>query len=212
MLTKILVGPQTQIKSKIKSLIPKKSAPPITLDGSTESIKISQVRKLQQQISLTTGGKTQPVIIKQAQNLTLPAQQALLKTLEEPPKDHLIILTTSTANQLLPTVLSRGQLIYTNNKESSSSHPDSLDLFKTIAKNPPGKLVSLAEKLSKQKSNQTLNQALGTLRFHLKKQPTQSRGQAIQLVDQSLKDLDNNINSRLVIEYLLFKLHMLISV
>lgn len=212
MLTKILVGPQTQIKSKIKSLIPKNSAPPITLDGTEESIKISQVRKLQQQISLTTGGKTQPVIIKQAQNLTLPAQQALLKTLEEPPKDHLIILTTPTANQLLPTVLSRGQLIYTSNKKSSSSHPDSLDLFKTISKNPPGKLISLAEKLSKQKSNQSLNQALDTLRFHLKKQPTQSRGQAIQLVDQSLKDLDNNINSRLVIEHLLFKLHMLISV
>lgn len=212
MLTKILVGPQTQIKSQIKSLIPKNSAPPIIIDGNTESIKISQIRKLQQQISLTTGGKTQPVIIQQAQNLTLPAQQALLKTLEEPPQDHLIILTTPTANQLLPTVLSRGQLIYINNKKTSSSHSNSLDLFKTIAKNPPGKLVSLAEKLSKQKSNQSLHQALDTLRFHLKKQPTQTRSQAVQLVDQSLKDLDNNINSRLVIERLLFKLHMLISV
>ncbi len=212
MLTKILIGPQTQIKSQIKSLIPKDSSPPIILDGKKESIKISQIRKLQQQISLTTGGKTQPVIIKQAQNLTLPAQQALLKTLEEPPQDHLIILTTPIANQLLPTVLSRGQLIYINDKKSNSSHPDSLDLFKTIAKNPPGKLVSLAEKLSKQKNNQSLIQALDTLRFHLKKQPNKSRSRAIQLVDQSLKDLDNNVNSRLVIERLLFKLHILISV
>lgn len=212
MLTKILIGPQTQIKTKIKSLVPKNSSPAIILDGASESIKISQIRRLQQQISLTTGGKTQPVIIKQAQNLTLPAQQALLKTLEEPPQDHLIILTTPTANQLLPTVLSRGQLIYINDKKPSSSHPDSLDLFQTIAKNPPGKLISLADKLAKQKNNQALNQALDTLRFHLKKQPNKSRGQAVKLVDQSLKDLDNNINSRLVIEHLLFKLHVLISV
>ena len=46
-------------------------------------------------------------VIKQADKLTLSGQNALLKILEEPPENVIIILICSDSNILLPTVLSR---------------------------------------------------------------------------------------------------------
>lgn len=212
MLTKILIGPYSQALSHLKDILPPDCAPPLTLGEDQQTITISQVRRLQQQISLTTGGQLQPVIIHQAQNLSLPAQQALLKTLEEPPPNHLLILTVPSANQLLPTILSRGQLIYLKHPHAPSSHEDSLKLFQTIAQNPPGRLVSLAHQLTQKPTRASLLKALETLRYHLKKQPNSTRGQALQLINQALKDLDNNLNPRLTIEHLFFNLHQLINV
>jgi DNA polymerase III subunit delta' len=52
------------------------------------------------------------VIIAKADRLTLPAEHALLKTLEEPPAGTTIILTSEYPTSLLPTVLSRCRLIF----------------------------------------------------------------------------------------------------
>lgn len=46
-----------------------------------------------------------------ADRLVLPAQQALLKTLEEPPSETVLLLTTEAPQRLLPTILSRCQRI-----------------------------------------------------------------------------------------------------
>jgi hypothetical protein len=47
--------------------------------------------------------------------LSEPAQSALLKTLEEPPKGSLIILVTNSMKDIKPTILSRSQLIKITN-------------------------------------------------------------------------------------------------
>ena len=58
------------------------------------SLKISTIRRLQQELSLKPYQNERKVLfIKNAQNLTLPAQHALLKSLEEPPVSTVIILT-----------------------------------------------------------------------------------------------------------------------
>ena len=46
-------------------------------------------------------------IINEAEKMTVQAQNALLKTLEEPPEYAVILLLTANANALLPTILSR---------------------------------------------------------------------------------------------------------
>ncbi len=48
-------------------------------------------------------------IIEHADTMTIQAANAFLKTLEEPPEDTIIILTTSKPNSLLPTIISRCQ-------------------------------------------------------------------------------------------------------
>lgn len=50
-------------------------------------------------------------IINNCHDMTAQAANAFLKTLEEPPKDSVIILLTSNINLLLPTIISRSQVI-----------------------------------------------------------------------------------------------------
>ena len=46
-------------------------------------------------------------IVNEAEKMTVPAQNALLKTLEEPPEYVIILLLTTNVDSLLPTILSR---------------------------------------------------------------------------------------------------------
>lgn len=79
-------------------------------DKASDEIKIDQIRQAQESISLkpTEGGK-KVLIVDGAETLNMTAQNAFLKTLEEPPGDTLIILVTSMPQSLLPTIRSRCQ-------------------------------------------------------------------------------------------------------
>ncbi|MCD6594998.1 DNA polymerase III subunit [bacterium] len=59
--------------------------------------------------STLSGGKF--VIVADAHKMNKQAANAFLKTLEEPPQDAHIILTTDRAESLLPTILSRTQIL-----------------------------------------------------------------------------------------------------
>ncbi|HXL02526.1 MAG TPA: DNA polymerase III subunit delta' [Candidatus Atribacteria bacterium] len=56
-------------------------------------------------------GKMKVGIIEEAEKLNEEAANCLLKTLEEPPKDTVVILITSHRASLLPTIISRCQII-----------------------------------------------------------------------------------------------------
>lgn len=56
-------------------------------------------------------GRAKLFVIRTADDMTVPAQNALLKTLEEPPASTFIILLVSAVDRLLPTTLSRCQLV-----------------------------------------------------------------------------------------------------
>jgi hypothetical protein len=72
---------------------------------------IETVRQIKQSIARTPfSSENNVIIIHEAQRLTLEAQNALLKSLEEPPEKTLIILTAPSLEGLLPTVLSRCQI------------------------------------------------------------------------------------------------------
>ncbi|MDZ7744961.1 MAG: hypothetical protein U5K77_04375 [Candidatus Saccharibacteria bacterium] len=74
------------------------------------SIGIDAVRNIQSTLKLKAPGSQKirrVIIIHDAQNLTVEAQNALLKILEEPPEDVRIIMTSVSQKALLPTVESR---------------------------------------------------------------------------------------------------------
>ncbi len=52
-------------------------------------------------------GKGKIFVVKEAELMSIPAQNALLKTLEEPPQGVTIILISNNADQMLPTTVSR---------------------------------------------------------------------------------------------------------
>lgn len=83
----------------------------VILEGIT-SLGIGEVRELEHRLALKPySSPYKACIIHDAQILTLAAQNALLKTLEEPPQKTLLILTAPFAETLLPTIISRCQII-----------------------------------------------------------------------------------------------------
>lgn len=80
------------------------------LDSSDGTIKIEHIRLVQQQLSLRPlEGKYRICLIDGAEEMTPAAANALLKTLEEPRPDTLLILITAQPESLLPTIRSRCQ-------------------------------------------------------------------------------------------------------
>jgi DNA polymerase III subunit delta' len=76
------------------------------------SIGVDQIRALAADLALTPqSGQRQVALIYQADRMTVAAANALLKTLEEPSADTVILLHSERIGALLPTILSRCQKI-----------------------------------------------------------------------------------------------------
>ncbi|MDP3786345.1 MAG: DNA polymerase III subunit delta' [Candidatus Omnitrophota bacterium] len=81
------------------SLEPNKKSPQISID---------MIRFLQRAMSLKPyEGRTKVYVIDGADNMTEEAANCLLKTLEEPPKDTVLILLASNMSRLMQTIISR---------------------------------------------------------------------------------------------------------
>ena len=83
----------------------------ITIEPTGNSIKIAQIRELQSDIIIKPHSNYKIYIINNAQKMTVESQNALLKTLEEPPEYAIIILITNNKESLLPTIKSRCEII-----------------------------------------------------------------------------------------------------
>jgi DNA polymerase-3 subunit delta' len=83
----------------------------ISPEGAQAQIKIDQIRELRRLTGYPPlGGGWRVVLIKPAEALSAlndAAANALLKTLEEPPPQHLLVLTARGEADLLPTIVSR---------------------------------------------------------------------------------------------------------
>jgi len=76
------------------------------------NIRIDSIRQLIKEAYLTVSNRRKKVfIISDCDQMKPEASNSLLKILEEPPPNTVIILTTSRLNSLLPTILGRCQKI-----------------------------------------------------------------------------------------------------
>ena len=82
-------------------------------------------------------------IIQEAQYLTIEAQNALLKTLEEPAKTSRLILTTASEFSLLPTISSRCQKVYLDEAESKE-----VNILSGILKAKVSDRLEMSEKIN----------------------------------------------------------------
>jgi len=124
-------------------------------DGQKSSaISIFQIKEIRKSATLTTNlGGFKIFIIDQFDQATIPAQNALLKTLEEPTPKTIFILTASSEKLILPTIISRCQRIklaplakkeiidYLKEKHSQQQS----ELIASYAQGRPGLALKLAQ-------------------------------------------------------------------
>src|SRR5439155_21125391 len=73
-----------------------------------KEISIQQIREIEKQLNIRSfSGRKKIAILDPATRMNPSAQNALLKTLEEPPKDALLVLVATNTGGLLPTLRSR---------------------------------------------------------------------------------------------------------
>ena len=169
------------------------------------SITIKQVRQLEQFLSKKSYGTGQKIaLIIKAHLLTLPAQHAMLKTLEEPPANSKIILLAPNPNQLLDTIISRCQIITLTTTDSLNQ--DQLqtqqDLFTTIITSNLSKRITFASSYGKSKL-----EALDFCQLQLTflKPNIQTHAKVIAAIIVTIQQLNSNVNPKLALESLLFK-------
>ncbi len=84
----------------------------LTIRPDGAGIKIEQVRSLKKALSFSPlEADRRIVLIEDVQTMGRPAGNSLLKFLEEPPPNNLLLLVASDSEPILPTIISRCQLI-----------------------------------------------------------------------------------------------------
>lgn len=85
----------------------------VTLRRDGASIKVEQVRQIKEDFSKSgMESRKKILIVQEMDKMTVSAANSLLKFIEEPEGEVLIMLLTTEVQRLLPTILSRSQVIH----------------------------------------------------------------------------------------------------
>ncbi len=170
-------------------------------------VSIAQVRDVKQFMSLKTTGKTRlrrVVCIFDAHLMTVEAQNALLKILEEPPDDSVIVLTVNDDRSLKETIYSRVQKITV----LPVSLKDSADYFEGFSSSEVDKFhalstgyVGLMSNLLTKKTDHPMIEAINTA----KKIVTSTTYERLLVVDALSKNKQE-------LEHVLFAIKRIASV
>lgn len=173
------------------------------------SYGIDIIREITRALSIKTPkvGETRAVIIEEAQLMTPEAQNAFLKTLEEPPQDTMIILTVPREEMLLETVVSRCILIQVKGaREVDYDREEQETLFKKLKGSGMGEKVQFAEDLGKSRE-EALRFVESQLAFLHQKLQNESKPTSnfdlLQALLSTHKDLSSNVNPKMVLFELL---------
>lgn len=166
-------------------------------------IKISHIRELIHWASLKPHSSPRKLaIISGAENMTLEAANAILKILEEPPDHSILVLTASKFDKILPTILSRCQVI----KEQPTfleGLPD-CPTVEEISKMSVKERFDLAKKLSQ---SENLAKILDLWEKGLREKLLEGKDsrKILERISQVRGLLSTNISVRLLLENLLLE-------
>jgi len=171
-----------------------------------KTVGIEDIRNFQKKLFLTPfKSKTKALILNIENSLTDEAQNALLKALEEPPNNTVIILTIDSAEILLPTVISRCTVINLK-QEKDKILSDQSGFILSIDGCKTGERLKLAQDNGKTKEDakKFLESLILTVRDSLLKNPTGRKLKTLKALNRTYKIIsDTNANQRLALENLL---------
>ena len=151
-------------------------------------------------------GNWKVVIFQAAEKLTLPAQNALLKTLEEPGERRYLLLLTTQPAALLPTVISRCHLLRLPGAPSLS--PSGKQLLLLAGADLKQKLTTL-RRLAPQKREELaswLEEASRGCQKLLLENPAPKTAQVIRLLEEARRMVEANLEPADIIDWLALRL------
>lgn len=172
----------------------------IGIKETRELIKWLQLKPFQSQAKLA--------IVYEAEKLTTEAQNSLLKTLEEPPKNSYIILITYNHKRLLQTIISRSELIVYRDETSTSKELQE-DIAKLMKSDLPDKIkwIDSIHKIKdkRERKSKIRNTFEDIYRYtQSNSASTKEKYENLKLIEQSYTALERNVNIKLILENLLF--------
>lgn len=208
MVPKIIVSSSLDIRQKeiekiLADLKLKNPSPDLLYLPSDSKLGIEQARKLKEHLNFKPiQAKGKVIVLEEASNLTDDAQNALLKILEEPPENALIILGVRNEQDLLPTVLSRCEVVRIMNNEprilNDRYHADIQKLIRSTTS-------ERFEYIDKVKDKQEFLKALMRY-FHQEFPDNPDLREYLDELLQAEEWAKHNINIRAILEYLMLRL------
>ncbi len=130
--------------------------PDFQLWSGSGSIKIDEVRQLKSEMSRAADGPRVWLMVD-VDRMTIPAANSFLKALEEPTPNTFFVLTTNYLHRLLPTVISRCQLVGFHKLteaqivqglrevENEAGHGEKAELIARLSRGSLGRAVALSD-------------------------------------------------------------------
>ncbi|MBL7078661.1 hypothetical protein ISS42_03315 [Candidatus Shapirobacteria bacterium] len=146
------------------------------------------------------------VLLAHGEGLSLEAQNALLKTLEEVRKNNYIFISVPNQETLIPTIVSRCQIIHSPNNQTKEGSQPALDFFSL-------KKLPLADRLASVAPKKINAQELEQIIAYYQKQLVKENFENLKLLKgwlnlclQAQKMLEANMKIETAVDWLLLNL------
>lgn len=203
-------GSQDDRQLMIKRMYPADSYIYTHITAEKSSILIAQIHEMIKNLTVTAQ-ITRLIWIEEADALTIPAQNALLKVLEEPPEKTQIVLSLDNPQSLLATVRSRCRVV-TAAVSAAAVNLQDLEVLKNAMSMPDGDRILAADALGRKREELvtwTLSclTAVGSKMSEARDtRPSVILSAIAALLHEAYTDLKSNVNPSLVIQNLFLSL------
>lgn len=164
-----------------------------------EKLGIAEARKIKEHFSLKPYSvKGRIVVLENGAALTIEAQNALLKTLEELPQEAILIFGAASDANFLPTILSRCQIIRLENRESHPASEFTADIEKLLS-------AGMEERFGYIEKLRNKEEFLDALLLFFHQDLPENKEFLIKLL-QTEEWAKHNVNIRAILEYLMLEM------
>lgn len=169
--------------------------------GKAGEIKIDSVREALHLINLTPKGDNKIAVIRNCHKLNLSSGNILLKTLEEPPKNVILILTAP-SDSILSTIKSRCRIINLAEEENKQIEEKYVQILKTD-------FYQATKAISELVKNEEAKAFLETLENYFAGKMREDKDNSIKAIKNIWRvksDMSSNVNQQLALENLYLNL------
>jgi len=171
------------------------------VDKRSKEVKVNLVREFVHQILLSPYGPMRIGILEDCDRLNLSAANTLLKVIEEPPENTILILTAKSENVLV-TIKSRCR-IYKSTDNQAETEDNFSELEEILTGNLATAFRSIERIVKDGEVENFLDRYLSKAKNDMVKSTKPSTGQLVREIIKARKRISGNVNPRLVLENLI---------